>query len=57
MRDKNQKGKAFHISNQYNWKNYSEPNKSIMKAQLERISSLDNLAKDVTEIVTKALQT
>ncbi len=39
-----------------NWKNYSEPNKSAMKAQIQRISELDNLAKDVTEIVSKALE-
>ncbi len=38
-----------------NWKNYSEPNSLSMKAQLERINDVKNLAKDVTEIVTKAL--
>ncbi len=39
-----------------NWKTLVEPNGSLMKAQLERVKSSDNLAKDVTEIVTKALQ-
>ncbi|MGK0375804.1 MAG: aminopeptidase N [Arenicella sp.] len=38
-----------------NWKNYSEPNKSAMKGQIERISKIENLARDVTEIVSKAL--
>lgn len=39
-----------------NWKAYAEPNQSLMKAQLERIISTDNLVKDVTEIVSKALK-
>lgn len=38
------------------WKAYSEPNKSLMKSQLERIYKTDNLVKDVTEIVSKALE-
>jgi aminopeptidase N len=38
------------------WKSYAEPNKSLMNEQLKRISSTDNLAKDVTEIVSKALE-
>ncbi|MBL4673259.1 MAG: aminopeptidase N [Arenicella sp.] len=38
-----------------NWKNYSEPYKSAMKSQIQRISQIENLAKDVTEIVSKAL--
>jgi len=38
-----------------NWKNYSEPSSLSMKAQLERINDVKNLAKDVTEIVTKAV--
>ncbi|MFT6406760.1 MAG: aminopeptidase N [Arenicella sp.] len=38
-----------------NWKNYSEPNKLAMKTQIQRISQVENLAKDVTEIVSKAL--
>jgi aminopeptidase N len=38
-----------------NWKNYSEPNQSAMKEQIQRISEQGNLAKDVTEIVSKAL--
>ena len=40
-----------------NWKNYSEPNKSSMKSQIQRISQVENLAKDVNEIVSKALDT
>ncbi|MFT4636517.1 MAG: aminopeptidase N [Arenicella sp.] len=40
-----------------NWKNYSEPNKSAMKSQIQRISQVENLAKDVNEIVSKALDT
>ena len=40
-----------------NWQVFAEPNKSLMKHQLERIQSSDNLAKDVTEIVSKALKT
>lgn len=39
-----------------NWKTLVEPNKSLMKTQLIRIVESDNLAKDVTEIVTKALK-
>ena len=38
------------------WKAYAEPNKSLMKAQLERISKTKGLASDVTEIVSKALK-
>jgi aminopeptidase N len=38
-----------------NWKNYSEPYKTAMKSQIQRISQIENLAKDVTEIVSKAL--
>ena len=38
------------------WKSYSEPNKSLMKGQLERIYKTDNLVNDVTEIVSKALK-
>jgi len=38
-----------------NWKNYSEPYKVAMKTQLQRINHEKNLAKDVTEIVSKAL--
>jgi len=38
-----------------NWKNYSEPYKVAMKTQLQRINHEQNLAKDVTEIVSKAL--
>jgi len=37
------------------WKNYAEPNSALMKAQIERINKVENLAKDVTEIVSKAL--
>lgn len=37
------------------WKNYAEPNSSMMRAQIVRISEVENLAKDVTEIVSKAL--
>ena len=40
-----------------NWKLLAEPNQTLVKKQLERIRSTDNLAKDVTEIVTKALKT
>jgi len=38
-----------------NWKNYTSPNKDLMKSQLMRISEVKNLAKDVTEIVSKSL--
>ena len=38
------------------WKNYAEPNRSLMKAQIERISTVDDLAKDLAEIVGKALK-
>jgi len=40
-----------------NWKDYAEPYKERMKAQLERINQCPKLAKDVTEIVNKALTT
>lgn len=40
-----------------NWKAYAEPNLSLIKSQLERINDADNLAVDVTEIVSKALNT
>ena len=39
-----------------NWQMFVEPNKSLIKAQLERIKLSGNLKKDVTEIVTKALK-
>lgn len=39
-----------------NWKSFSEPYRSLMNEQLERISSHPKLAKDVSEIVSKALQ-
>lgn len=38
------------------WKSYAEPNSSLMNEQLKRINNTDNLAKDVTEIVSKALE-
>ncbi len=37
------------------WRRYAQPNKGLMKAQLERINAQENLVKDVSEIVTKAL--
>ncbi len=39
-----------------NWKSFSEPHRSLMKAQLERLFNQKDLAKDVSEIVSKALQ-
>ena len=38
-----------------NWRAYDKPYSTMMKTQLERIKSEPNLAKDVSEIVTKAL--
>lgn len=38
-----------------NWRDYSEPYKSAMQAQLVRLEGQADLAKDVTEIVKKAL--
>ena len=38
------------------WKRYDESRKAQMKAQLQRIASLDNLSGDVTEIVNNALK-
>lgn len=38
-----------------NWRAYAEPYKSAMKAALRRIKQSPELAKDVTEIVSKAL--
>jgi len=38
-----------------NWQLHAEPYKSLMQAQLQRINSIDTLAKDVSEIVSKAL--
>ena len=38
-----------------NWRAYDAPYSQLMKAQLERINSESGLAKDVREIVTKAL--
>jgi len=38
-----------------NWKKLDEPNQSLIKKQLERINKSNDLAKDVLEIVTKAL--
>ncbi|MBX2849523.1 MAG: aminopeptidase N [Acidiferrobacterales bacterium] len=38
-----------------NWRAYDEPYSGLMKAQLARISEQSNLAKDVKEIVFKAL--
>jgi aminopeptidase N len=37
------------------WKRYDESRKILMKAQLQRIASVDNLSSDVTEIVGNAL--
>ncbi len=38
------------------WKRYDEGRKALMKAQLQRIASVENLSGDVTEIVNNALQ-
>ena len=38
-----------------NWRSYSEPYKSAMKTQLERIHQTPGLTKDVAEIIGKAL--
>jgi len=38
-----------------NWKGHQEPFSSLMKAQLERINEVPKIAKDVQEIVSKAL--
>lgn len=37
------------------WRKYAEPYASLMSSQLERIASQENLSKDVSEIVGKAL--
>lgn len=39
-----------------NWRRYAEPYQSLMRKELERLSQQQNLASDVTEIVSKALQ-
>ena len=39
-----------------NWRAYDAPYSTMMKTELERINTEKNLAKDVTEIVSKALQ-
>ncbi len=38
-----------------NWRSYTEPYKNEMQRQLQRLESQQDLAKDVTEIVSKAL--
>ena len=38
------------------WKRYDERRKAMMKSQLQRIASTENLSGDVTEIVSNALQ-
>ena len=38
------------------WKAYAEPNKALMKKQLQRINDSECLTKDVAEIVGKALK-
>jgi aminopeptidase N len=38
------------------WKRYDEHRKALMKTQLQRIASSQNLSGDVTEIVSNALQ-
>jgi aminopeptidase N len=38
-----------------NWKAYAQPYSDNMKTQLERINSIDELSKDISEIVSKAL--
>ncbi len=38
-----------------NWRAHDEPYKGLMLAQLERINQTENLAKDLTEIVGKAI--
>jgi len=38
-----------------NWKAYAEPYSNNMKRQLERINSIPELSKDISEIVSKAL--
>jgi aminopeptidase N len=39
-----------------NWRRFDEKRQELMKKELERISKLENLSKDVYEIVTKALK-
>lgn len=39
-----------------NWRHFCEPYQSLMRAELSRISDTNNLSKDVSEIVSKALQ-
>ncbi|MCP4048309.1 MAG: DUF3458 domain-containing protein, partial [Gammaproteobacteria bacterium] len=38
------------------WKRYDEDRKALMKVQLQRIASVDNLSGDVSEIVNNALR-
>jgi aminopeptidase N len=37
------------------WKRYDETRKALMKAELQRIASVDNLSGGVTEIINNAL--
>lgn len=37
------------------WKRYDDTRKSLMKTQLERIGSQENLSKDVFEVISKSL--
>ena len=39
-----------------NWRSHAEPYRSLMLQQLERINNTSGLTKDVSEIVSKALQ-
>lgn len=48
---------AARLAGSFNsWRAYSEPYQSLMKQQLERINNHPNLVKNVSEIVSKALQ-